>query len=196
MAAIKYTTFLSTGGVVLVFLFWLVGMLVFKVIEVIVMEFGFQELENHVPVIVFKSSSQFGFKEITAGGVRSTWHKELCHRASSPLAISWWRHGCLPWAFVCSLESFPIWWWSCGFCIFTPVDAGGAAQPLDVSFCLNWFLTLFFCILFRCSNRTQCAVVAGPDVFPDPCPGTYKYLEVQYECVPYSMYLYIFAFFF
>uniref|UniRef100_A0A4W4ELR8 Adhesion G protein-coupled receptor L3.1 n=1 Tax=Electrophorus electricus TaxID=8005 RepID=A0A4W4ELR8_ELEEL len=38
---------------------------------------------------------------------------------------------------------------------------------------------------FRCNNRTQCAVVAGPDVFPDPCPGTYKYLEVQYECVPY-----------
>uniref|UniRef100_A0A4W4EMH5 SUEL-type lectin domain-containing protein n=1 Tax=Electrophorus electricus TaxID=8005 RepID=A0A4W4EMH5_ELEEL len=35
---------------------------------------------------------------------------------------------------------------------------------------------------FRCNNRTQCAVVAGPDVFPDPCPGTYKYLEVQYEC--------------
>uniref|UniRef100_A0A673CR49 Adhesion G protein-coupled receptor L3 n=1 Tax=Sphaeramia orbicularis TaxID=375764 RepID=A0A673CR49_9TELE len=40
----------------------------------------------------------------------------------------------------------------------------------------------------RCNNRTQCAVVAGPDVFPDPCPGTYKYLEVQYECVPYSTY--------
>ncbi|XP_052416556.1 adhesion G protein-coupled receptor L3-like isoform X13 [Carassius gibelio] len=37
----------------------------------------------------------------------------------------------------------------------------------------------------RCNNRTQCAVVAGPDAFPDPCPGTYKYLEVQYECVPY-----------
>ncbi|XP_023559254.1 adhesion G protein-coupled receptor L3 [Octodon degus] len=37
----------------------------------------------------------------------------------------------------------------------------------------------------KCNNRTQCAVVAGPDVFPDPCPGTYKYLEVQYECVPY-----------
>uniref|UniRef100_A0A673ANH4 Adhesion G protein-coupled receptor L3.1 n=1 Tax=Sphaeramia orbicularis TaxID=375764 RepID=A0A673ANH4_9TELE len=35
----------------------------------------------------------------------------------------------------------------------------------------------------RCNNRTQCAVVAGPDVFPDPCPGTYKYLEVQYECL-------------
>ncbi|XP_010079867.1 PREDICTED: latrophilin-2, partial [Pterocles gutturalis] len=36
-----------------------------------------------------------------------------------------------------------------------------------------------------CNNRTQCIVVTGSDVFPDPCPGTYKYLEVQYECVPY-----------
>lgn len=47
----------------------------------------------------------------------------------------------------------------------------------------------------RCNNRTQCAVVAGPDVFPDPCPGTYKYLEVQYECVPYSKYLLFKAFY-
>ncbi|KAM9762937.1 adhesion G protein-coupled receptor L2 isoform 11-T12 [Menidia menidia] len=38
----------------------------------------------------------------------------------------------------------------------------------------------------RCNNRTQCIVITGLDVFPDPCPGTYKYLEVQYECVPYS----------
>lgn len=44
---------------------------------------------------------------------------------------------------------------------------------------------LSFC---RCNNRTQCVVVTGSDVFPDPCPGTYKYLEVQYECVPYSKY--------
>ncbi|XP_041446238.1 adhesion G protein-coupled receptor L2 isoform X4 [Xenopus laevis] len=39
----------------------------------------------------------------------------------------------------------------------------------------------------RCNNRTQCVVVTGSDVFPDPCPGTYKYLEVQYECVPYKV---------
>ncbi|ROL53086.1 Adhesion G protein-coupled receptor L1 [Anabarilius grahami] len=39
----------------------------------------------------------------------------------------------------------------------------------------------------RCNNRTQCVVVAGSDVFPDPCPGTYKYLEIQYECVPYTL---------
>lgn len=46
-------------------------------------------------------------------------------------------------------------------------------------------LSVFSC---RCNNRTQCVVVAGSDVFPDPCPGTYKYLEIQYECVPYSEY--------
>ncbi|XP_034164558.1 adhesion G protein-coupled receptor L2 isoform X3 [Pangasianodon hypophthalmus] len=39
----------------------------------------------------------------------------------------------------------------------------------------------------RCNNRTQCIVITGLDVFPDPCPGTYKYLEVQYECVPYKV---------
>ncbi|CAH2273574.1 adhesion G -coupled receptor L1 isoform X2 [Pelobates cultripes] len=38
----------------------------------------------------------------------------------------------------------------------------------------------------RCNNNTQCVVIAGSDSFPDPCPGTYKYLEVQYDCVPYS----------
>lgn len=79
---------------------------------------------------------------------------------------------------------------------------------LHLQSCLRWrgcstswpvllsglFSDSLFVLLFRCSNRTQCAVVAGPDVFPDPCPGTYKYLEVQYECVPYSMYLDIFAF--
>uniref|UniRef100_A0A7N8XR33 Adhesion G protein-coupled receptor L2a n=1 Tax=Mastacembelus armatus TaxID=205130 RepID=A0A7N8XR33_9TELE len=39
----------------------------------------------------------------------------------------------------------------------------------------------------RCNNRTQCIVITGSDVFPDPCPGTYKYLEIQYECVPYKV---------
>lgn len=53
----------------------------------------------------------------------------------------------------------------------------------------NDLCSICLCV-FRCNNRTQCAVVAGPDAFPDPCPGTYKYLEVQYECVPYSMYLF------
>ncbi|XP_040270597.1 adhesion G protein-coupled receptor L1 isoform X1 [Bufo bufo] len=39
----------------------------------------------------------------------------------------------------------------------------------------------------RCNNRTQCVVIADSEAFPDPCPGTYKYLEVQYDCVPYKV---------
>lgn len=54
-------------------------------------------------------------------------------------------------------------------------------------FLLNLFPSLYFSLI-RCNNRTQCIVITGSDVFPDPCPGTYKYLEVQYECVPYSEY--------
>uniref|UniRef100_A0A8C2AJB9 Adhesion G protein-coupled receptor L2a n=1 Tax=Cyprinus carpio TaxID=7962 RepID=A0A8C2AJB9_CYPCA len=54
---------------------------------------------------------------------------------------------------------------------------------------INCYLPDAFKIMSqRCNNRTQCIVITGPDVFPDPCPGTYKYLEVQYECVPYSKY--------
>ncbi|KAK3522828.1 hypothetical protein QTP86_004677, partial [Hemibagrus guttatus] len=50
---------------------------------------------------------------------------------------------------------------------------------------VSCFVVSRIAVACLCNNRTQCAVVAGPDVFPDPCPGTYKYLEVQYECVPY-----------
>lgn len=61
-----------------------------------------------------------------------------------------------------------------------------------LSFCITYSSPLPFSLMsvpsFRCNNRTQCVVVAGSDVFPDPCPGTYKYLEIQYECVPYSEY--------
>ncbi|XP_048027797.1 adhesion G protein-coupled receptor L2 isoform X7 [Megalobrama amblycephala] len=53
---------------------------------------------------------------------------------------------------------------------------------------INCYLPDAFKIMSqRCNNRTQCIVITGPDVFPDPCPGTYKYLEVQYECVPYKV---------
>ncbi|KAM9385095.1 adhesion G protein-coupled receptor L2 isoform 5-T5 [Pholidichthys leucotaenia] len=52
---------------------------------------------------------------------------------------------------------------------------------------INCYLPDAFKIMsLRCNNRTQCIVITGSDVFPDPCPGTYKYLEVQYECVPYT----------
>ncbi|XP_071954976.1 L-rhamnose-binding lectin ELEL-1-like isoform X2 [Antedon mediterranea] len=34
-----------------------------------------------------------------------------------------------------------------------------------------------------CDGKTSCSVYASNSVFGDPCPGTYKYLEVTYECV-------------
>ncbi|XP_072178337.1 L-rhamnose-binding lectin CSL3-like [Diadema setosum] len=41
--------------------------------------------------------------------------------------------------------------------------------------------------LFRvknsCEGRNSCSVAATNGVFGDPCVGTYKYLEVQYDCV-------------
>ena len=34
----------------------------------------------------------------------------------------------------------------------------------------------------RCDGRSACAVPATNRVFGDPCGGTYKYLEVAYDC--------------
>lgn len=69
--------------------------------------------------------------------------------------------------------SFPIWG-----CLFLSLpQRPPSSRPV---------LSQLPSFLYRCNNRTQCVVVAGSDAFPDPCPGTYKYLEVQYDCVPYS----------
>ncbi|XP_067124622.1 latrophilin Cirl-like isoform X2 [Centruroides vittatus] len=35
----------------------------------------------------------------------------------------------------------------------------------------------------RCSLKPSCSVVVSSNMFGDPCPGTLKYLEVQYHCV-------------
>ncbi|KAA0705233.1 Adhesion G protein-coupled receptor L1 [Triplophysa tibetana] len=60
------------------------------------------------------------------------------------------------------------------------------ADPFQMENVQCYLPDAFKIMSLRCNNRTQCVVVAGSDVFPDPCPGTYKYLEIQYECVPYS----------
>uniref|UniRef100_A0A4W4HHD7 Adhesion G protein-coupled receptor L1a n=1 Tax=Electrophorus electricus TaxID=8005 RepID=A0A4W4HHD7_ELEEL len=59
------------------------------------------------------------------------------------------------------------------------------ADPFQMENVQCYMPDAFKIMSLRCNNRTQCVVVAGSDVFPDPCPGTYKYLEIQYECVPY-----------
>eukprot|EP00057_Strongylocentrotus_purpuratus_P032612 XP_788214.1 PREDICTED: L-rhamnose-binding lectin CSL3 [Strongylocentrotus purpuratus] len=38
----------------------------------------------------------------------------------------------------------------------------------------------------NCDGRTSCSVSATNGVFGDPCPGTYKYLQVDYSCEPKS----------
>ncbi|XP_057716025.1 L-rhamnose-binding lectin SML-like isoform X2 [Corythoichthys intestinalis] len=34
----------------------------------------------------------------------------------------------------------------------------------------------------RCNGKSSCSISASNRVFGDPCPGTYKYLEVAYTC--------------
>nr|XP_057902032.1 L-rhamnose-binding lectin CSL2-like [Doryrhamphus excisus]XP_057902033.1 L-rhamnose-binding lectin CSL2-like [Doryrhamphus excisus] len=34
----------------------------------------------------------------------------------------------------------------------------------------------------RCNGRNACSVYATNDIFGDPCEGTHKYLEVEYQC--------------
>ncbi|CAM4677366.1 unnamed protein product [Leuciscus chuanchicus] len=36
----------------------------------------------------------------------------------------------------------------------------------------------------RCDGSKSCSVPAVNSVFSDPCVGTYKYLDVSYECIP------------
>ncbi|KAK7132557.1 hypothetical protein R3I93_018938 [Phoxinus phoxinus] len=36
----------------------------------------------------------------------------------------------------------------------------------------------------RCDGRKSCTVPAVNSVFSDPCVGTYKYLDVSYNCIP------------
>ena len=36
----------------------------------------------------------------------------------------------------------------------------------------------------ECDNRRHCVVTATNGVFGDPCVGTFKYLQVKYDCEP------------
>ncbi|KAK4016000.1 hypothetical protein OUZ56_030964 [Daphnia magna] len=36
----------------------------------------------------------------------------------------------------------------------------------------------------KCNQQTNCSILASTNVFGDPCPGTLKYLEAHYQCVP------------
>ncbi|XP_069693680.1 latrophilin Cirl isoform X4 [Periplaneta americana] len=36
----------------------------------------------------------------------------------------------------------------------------------------------------RCSQQQNCSILASTSMFGDPCPGTLKYLEAHYQCMP------------
>uniref|UniRef100_T1KX91 SUEL-type lectin domain-containing protein n=1 Tax=Tetranychus urticae TaxID=32264 RepID=T1KX91_TETUR len=36
----------------------------------------------------------------------------------------------------------------------------------------------------RCHSMRECNITVSSTIFEDHCPGTYKYLEVQYDCLP------------
>ncbi|XP_076305406.1 latrophilin Cirl-like isoform X1 [Tachypleus tridentatus] len=53
---------------------------------------------------------------------------------------------------------------------------------------LNWSVKCaseksYFVIHERCNVVPRCIVNVTSNTFGDPCPGTYKYLEVQYQCM-------------
>ena len=62
---------------------------------------------------------------------------------------------------------------------------------LFISFNFNFILILFYSILdffFRCKSKQSCTIKVSSNLFTeDPCPGTHKYLEVQYRCIAKSI---------
>jgi len=37
----------------------------------------------------------------------------------------------------------------------------------------------------KCNNQTSCKLTVTQETFPDPCPGTHKYLSVTYKCLKF-----------
>lgn len=56
----------------------------------------------------------------------------------------------------------------------------GGQTDLSVN-CMSY--KSFLIMQDRCSQNSNCSVVVTSKMFGDPCPGTSKYLEVQYHCV-------------
>lgn len=65
----------------------------------------------------------------------------------------------------------------------------GRLEPGD-SICPHENITDFNCrapdvllkMTVRCGNKRKCTVKADHTMFGDPCPGTFKYLDVIYRC--------------
>lgn len=49
---------------------------------------------------------------------------------------------------------------------------------------INCMATGVFDTISCCTGLSQCDVTASDSVFGDPCPDTYKYLQITYTCEP------------
>lgn len=49
-------------------------------------------------------------------------------------------------------------------------------------------LLFYVCVSFRCDGKKVCELSVTDVQSPDPCVGTYKYLETSYTCLPASQY--------
>ncbi|XDV45642.1 hypothetical protein PO909_013705, partial [Leuciscus waleckii] len=60
--------------------------------------------------------------------------------------------------------------------------AGRPANQISNTHCFQE--TSLHTMTSRCDGSKSCSVPAVNSVFSDPCVGTYKYLDVSYECIP------------
>ena len=44
-------------------------------------------------------------------------------------------------------------------------------------------LPLVYILYYRCGSLNSCTVPVNSSIFGDPCPGTFKYVEVHYSCL-------------
>lgn len=49
---------------------------------------------------------------------------------------------------------------------------------------INNILNILDIILNSCQGKQACRLLASNSIFGDACPGTQKYLEVHYQCLP------------
>lgn len=42
------------------------------------------------------------------------------------------------------------------------------------------------CVPLRCNGKKECEINVGDVQNPDPCRGTFKYLDTNYTCLPAS----------
>uniref|UniRef100_A0A8C2HE81 Si:ch211-66i15.5 n=1 Tax=Cyprinus carpio TaxID=7962 RepID=A0A8C2HE81_CYPCA len=65
---------------------------------------------------------------------------------------------------------------------YTTCVSGRPANEISNKHCFQE--TSLHTMSARCDGRKSCSVPAVNSVFSDPCRGTFKYLDVSYDCIP------------